>query len=54
MWQGYNPRLENLETEILKEWEQDDVILRIIRYRIGEFKGKRAMMAGVYGFPKGA
>ena len=54
MWQGYNPRLENLETEILKEWEQDDVILRVIRYRIGEFKGKRAMMAGVYGFPKGA
>ncbi|MDC3283771.1 dienelactone hydrolase family protein [Opitutales bacterium] len=54
MWQGYNPRLENLETEILKEWEQDDIILRIIRYRIGEFKGKRAMMAGVYGFPKGA
>ena len=54
MWQGYNPRLENLETEILKEWEQDDVILRVIRYCIGEFKGKRAMMAGVYGFPKGA
>ena len=54
MWQGYNPRLENLETEILKEWEQDDIILRIIRYRIGEFKGKVAMMAGVYGFPKGA
>lgn len=54
MWQGYNPRLENLETEILKEWEQDDIILRIIRYRMGEFKGKVAMMAGVYGFPKGA
>jgi hypothetical protein len=54
MWQGYNPRLENLETEILKEWEQDDIILRIIRYRIGEFKGKVAMLAGVYGFPKGA
>ena len=54
MWQGYNPRLENLETEILKEWEQDDIILRIIRYRMGEFKGKEAMMAGVYGFPKGA
>jgi len=27
--------------------------LRVVRYRIGIFKGQKAMMAGVYGFPKG-
>lgn len=54
MWSGFDPRLEPLETEILKEWEDDGVILQVLRFRIGLFKGKRAMMAGVYGYPRGA
>jgi hypothetical protein len=53
MWQGFDPRAEPLETEILKEWTQDGVALKILRYRIGVFKGKKAWMAGVYGFPEG-
>lgn len=53
LWKGYDPRAEPLEIEVLKEWEEDGVILRIVRFRIGIFKGKKAMMAGVYGFPKG-
>ena len=53
MWAGYDPRKEPLETEILKEWEEDGVVLRVVRYQIGIFKGQKAMMAAVYGFPKG-
>ena len=53
MWHKFDPTLEPIETEILKEWQQEEVVLRIIRYRIGTFKGKKAMMAGIYGFPKG-
>lgn len=53
LWKNFDPRAEPLETEILKEWEEDGVILRIVRYRIGIFKGQKAIMAGVYGFPKG-
>ncbi len=52
-WAGYNPRQEPLEVELLKEWEEDGVVLRVLRYRIGVFKGQKAMMAAVYGFPKG-
>ena len=52
LWAGYDPRKEPLETEVLKEWEEDDVVLRIVRLRIGIFKGQKAMLAGVYGFPK--
>lgn len=52
MWQGFDPRAEPLEIETLKEWEQESVVMRIVRYRIGDFKGKRSMMAAVYGFPK--
>ena len=51
-WKGFDPRKEPLETEILKEWEEDGVVLKVLRYRIGVFKGRRAMMAAVYGYPK--
>ena len=54
MWKGFNPRAEPLEVEVLKEWEEDGIVLKVLRYRIGVFKGKKAMMAAVYGYPKGA
>ena len=54
MWIGFDPRAEPLEVEVLKEWEEEGVVLKVLRYRIGIFKGKKAMMAAVYGYPKGA
>lgn len=54
LWQDFDPRAEPLDVEILKEWEEDGVIMKVLRYRIGVFKGKKAMMAAVYGYPKGA
>ena len=36
-----------------KQWEEDDVVMQVLRYRIGIFKGQKAMMAAVYGYPKG-
>jgi len=53
LWAGYDPRAEPLEVETLREWEEDGVVLRVVRYRIGIFKGQKAMMAAVYGCPKG-
>ncbi|NQV35480.1 MAG: dienelactone hydrolase family protein [Phycisphaeraceae bacterium] len=53
LWAGYDPRAEPLEIEILKAWEEDEVMLQVVRYRIGIFKGQKAMMAAVYGYPKG-
>lgn len=53
LWAGYDPRAEPLEVEVLKEWEEDGVVLKVLRYRIGIFKGQKAMMAAVYGYPKG-
>lgn len=54
MWSGFDPRAEPLEVELLKEWEQDDVVLRIVRFRIGVFKGQTARLAAIYGFPGAA
>ena len=53
MWEGFDPSLEPLDIEILKEWEQDNVVLKVLRYRIGIFKGQKSMMAAIYGYPKG-
>ena len=52
MWAGFDPRAEPLELEVLKQWEQDDVVMRVVRFRIGVFKGKKTTLAAIYGFPK--
>lgn len=53
LWAGFDPRTEPLEIETLKAWEEDGVVLHVVRYRIGIFKGQKAKMAAVYGYPKG-
>ena len=55
LWAGY-PALDKatpLETEILKAWEQDGVVCRVVRYQVGVFKGAPARVAAFYAFPKG-
>lgn len=52
MWRGFDPRTEPLETELLREWEEDGVVLRIVRFRIGVFKGQKSVLAAIYGFPR--
>lgn len=54
LWGAYDPRAEPLEAEVTKEWEQDGIVCRVVRYRIGTFKGKPSTMAAFYAFPKGA
>ncbi len=53
LWADFDPRAEPLDLEILKEWEEEGVVLKVLRYRIGIFKGQKAMMVAVYGYPKG-
>ena len=52
LWAGFDPRSEPLETEVLKEWEQDGVVCRIVRYQVGVFKGAPAKVGAFYAFPK--
>jgi dienelactone hydrolase len=54
LWADFDPRKEPIETEVIREWREDGMILRHVRYFIGSFKGKPARMAAVYGFPEGA
>ena len=52
LWVGFDPRRDPLETEVLKEWEQDGVMCRIVRYQVGVFKDAPARVAAFYAFPK--
>jgi len=54
LWADFDPRHEPLDVEVLRQWEEDDVVMRVLRYRVGAFKGKKAMVAAVFGYPKGA
>lgn len=54
LWKDFDPRKEPLDTEVLQEWEEEGVVMKVLRYRIGIFKGKKAMMAAIYGYPKEA
>jgi len=51
MWRGFDPRAEPLEIETLHQWEEEGVVLRIVRFQIGVFQGKPARLAAIYGFP---
>lgn len=53
LWKDYDPRKEPLDIEVLKEWEEEGVVMRVLRYRLGIFKGQKSMIAAIYGFPKG-
>lgn len=52
LWADFNPRRDPIESEVIREWKEDGIVLRHVRYFIGSFKGKPARMAAVYGFPE--
>jgi hypothetical protein len=54
LWADFDPRKAPLETEILKAWEQDGLVCRIVRYQVGIFREAPAKVAAFYAFPKGA
>jgi len=55
LWEGFAEldKATPLDIEVLKEWEQENVICRIVRYQVGVFKGTPSRVAAFYAFPKG-
>jgi cephalosporin-C deacetylase-like acetyl esterase len=55
LWSNYHELDEAtpLEPETLKEWDQDEVVCRIVRYQVGLFKGAPSRVAAFYAYPKG-
>lgn len=53
LWSGFDPTKEPLRVELMREWEQDGVVVRLLRYDVGTFKGSIAKVSGIFCFPKG-
>ncbi|MFC5456749.1 alpha/beta hydrolase family protein [Prosthecobacter fluviatilis] len=51
LWADFDPLKDPLESEVIREWSEDGAILRHVCYLIGTFKGTKAFMSAVYGFP---
>jgi len=54
LWSGYEAAYDQhnpLEVEILKTWEEDGIRLHVVRFTVGTFQGKKAKLAGFYGYP---
>ncbi|MFI3290494.1 MAG: dienelactone hydrolase family protein [Opitutales bacterium] len=54
LWKDIDPRAEPLEPEVLEEWEEDGVILKVMRINVAKVGDKYLKVAGIYGYPKGA
>lgn len=54
LWAGFDPRKDELDSKIVREWERDGIVYRYVTFHIGRFKEKPARMAAFFGFPKNA
>ena len=53
IWEGYDPRAEPLDEEILKTWEEDGVSYKEVYFNGEQFDGKYVRIYGIYAAPTG-
>jgi len=51
LWKDYDPRKEDLEVKIIKEWKANGVVTRYVTFKVGGSKGVDARIAAYYSFP---
>lgn len=54
LYADFDPRRDPLETRVVREWEEDGLVLRYVVFTVGGFKGAKARPAAFHGFPKHA
>ena len=54
LWADVDPTAEPLEIKIVRQWQEEGLVLRYVTYHVGTFKGKPARVAAFYAFPRGA
>ncbi|MDE0735993.1 MAG: acetylxylan esterase, partial [Pirellulaceae bacterium] len=54
LWADVDPTAEPLEIKLVREWQEEGLVLRYVTYHVGTFKGKPARVAAFYAFPRGA
>ena len=54
LYDGFDPGKEPLEVKVLKELQQDGVIIQMLTFTVGKFKGVKSRISGFYGYPNDA
>ena len=54
LWADIDPGSEPLKVQVVREWQEDGLVLRYVTYHVGTFKGQAARVAAFYAFPQGA
>lgn len=54
LWSDFDPRKDDLEANVVREWQNGGIVYRYVTFHVGTFKGQPARMAAFFGFPKGA
>jgi len=52
LWRDYNPRTEELDVRIIKQWKADGIVTRYVTFKVGTFKGADSRIAAYYSFPE--
>ena len=53
LWGDYDPRSEPLNTKLVRQWEEDGVVVEYVVFDIGTFKGQKSVVSGFYAYPTG-
>ncbi len=51
LWQDYDPRSEDLDVKVIRQWQDAGVVTRYVTFKVGTFKGVDARIAAYYSFP---
>lgn len=51
-WEDFDPRAEPLQVEVIRESLEEGIVLRHVRYVVGNFGGKKTRVAAFYAYPK--
>ncbi|MEC9031293.1 MAG: acetylxylan esterase [Planctomycetota bacterium] len=54
LWAELDPAAEPLDVRVVRQWEEDGLVLRYVTFHIGTFKTRAARIAAFYGFPRDA
>ncbi|MDF1740726.1 MAG: dienelactone hydrolase family protein [Verrucomicrobiales bacterium] len=54
LWSEIDFRKDPLDTEVVREWIEDGVVIRYVLFTVGTFKGETSRIAAFYTFPEGA
>jgi len=52
LWKDYDPRAEDLDVKVIKEWKNDGIVTRYVTFKVGTFKGADSRIAAYYCFPE--